>query len=109
MVQVLLVFVADIFQQVRIELYVLQELDGPGSSICLWVVDGEFDFQSSVVRPTETLCHLGGLRDRITGDIRPCILPETNGLHDQGVAVPLSRRISLERRLRIYRQGAPVG
>src|SRR5262249_34488968 len=58
--EVLLVFQAVIIDKLAIEYERLNDLNGPGRSIGLRVVDRDFDFQRSIVRAPDPLSHFGG-------------------------------------------------
>ena len=79
---------------------------GPRRGVGLRIVHGDFDFQSSVIRPPELLGHFGGVGQRVSVRVQPQIVAETDGVYHQGVAFPLGCRVAVPGGVRIRREAA---
>src|SRR5437763_1058158 len=75
--------------------------DGPRLGIRLGIVDSDFDFQVTVIRPAESLHHLCGISQWIADNIEPDFINETSCFNDQRISVPLSYRVAIPPGLRV--------
>src|SRR4029453_11832571 len=66
----------------------------PGLGINLWVIDRNNDFHVPVVCPAETFGDMQRIRSRLARLIQPCLSIETEGVDNQGVAIPLAGGIT---------------
>src|SRR5205814_598386 len=101
---------ADELDQLGIEHDSLIDLHRKRLRIRLWIINGNFDFESSIVRPPEFLDDLSFVGQWIAIDVEPDAVNESGGFDHQCVAFPLSYRVAIPERLRIViRQRPPIG
>src|SRR5215469_4905234 len=105
---VLLVLIANVVQQVRIQRDDLIQLDGPGFRVCFGIVHGDFDFEIPEIRSPEAFCDSCDICQRIPRSIEPNSILKTCGLDYQGVSFPLASGVSVPGWVRICGQGSCV-
>src|ERR1700674_1892163 len=87
---VLVVLVADIFQQFRVHHQRHRLSVSPRLGVRPGIVDGRRDVHVSEVTPAEALSHVQRLRGRMAQLIQPHLAAEARGLDHQRVPVPLA-------------------
>src|SRR5437867_3297037 len=92
---ILFVFQTYKFEQLGIGYENLVHLESPRLGVGLGIVDRDLGFQVSEVHPAEPLRNLGGIRQRVAFSVQPLPVPKAGCLHDQGVALPLSDRVTV--------------
>src|SRR6266446_5824702 len=70
----------------------------PGPRISLSVVEQKIDFQPVMTHPPYSLEDFQRIAMRVTQAVEPCYIVHTDRFDDECVSVPLSNRVSPERR-----------
>src|SRR6185503_4677999 len=87
---VLVVFIADIFEQVGIRLKHGMTVHGERPGVSSRIVDGGFDLQMTQVGAPKTLHHVQLLSVGMPREIEPEFVVEPDGVDDHRVAIPAS-------------------
>src|SRR5579863_1940699 len=102
MLEILLILVANVFEQLRVRHEFDFNRDGPGSHIGLRVVERRFQLHVSKIDAAKTFCDTEILRVRMATYVEPCLVIESGALNHQCVPVPVAHRISLPAGIRIF-------
>src|SRR5689334_4175533 len=73
----------------------------PGLGICFGIIERELNLEVPKIRPAKPLRHPEGVSVRMAGKIEPRLVVITSRFHHKGIAIPMSDRISHERRVSI--------
>src|SRR5438874_11121795 len=86
---VLLIFLAEAFEDVAVGEKVVRDLDGEWSGVHLRVIEGGFDIQVSEVPSAKTFDYPKPFAMRVPRHIEPSFIVEAGGFHHQRVALPV--------------------
>src|SRR5579864_5189020 len=95
---VLLVFVAEHFEDVGVGFEIVADLDGKRLGVHLGVVEGRFHVQVSEVAAVETFRDAQRFAMRVAQGIERGLIVEARGFHHQYVALPTPCRVAQEGR-----------
>ncbi len=87
---VLLVFVAEIFEDVSVGLKLVRHLDGEGLRVHLRIVDRNLDVHVAEIAAAIAFHDPHGFAVRVAERVEPCLVVESDRVDDQRVLVPLA-------------------
>jgi hypothetical protein len=93
-----------IFQQIRVceKSHSLRHRESV--LVRLGIVDCDLDIHMTEIPSVKTLCDVHRIAIRVAGHIKPPLILETDGIHDQHATFPSSGGIAKRGRLRIVRE-----
>src|SRR5262245_16810906 len=83
------------FDQLGVRHDPLIDFDRPRFRVRLGIIDGDGDFQASVIWTAEALGYLGGIGHRTAANVKPLAVVETGGFDHKSVAFPMPDRVAV--------------
>src|SRR5262249_49397748 len=106
--RILIILLADVFDQLRVRLIHRRLDDGPRTRVGLRIVDRDRDVHVAEVLARVAFGHVQRIGDGMTVRVEPALVVETLRLHDECVALPLADRVALPRGLHVLRERTAV-
>src|SRR5262245_42014079 len=85
----------DKFNQLRVRHDALIDFNRPRFRVCLWIVDRDLDFETSIVGAPKTLGHFSGIGHRTAANIEPLPVVESCSLDHESVPFPMSDGVAV--------------
>src|ERR1051326_3238005 len=107
---ILLVFVAEHFEDIGVGQKVMWDFDGKRFRVHLRIIKGHFYVEVSEVTAMEALGDVQSVAMRVAHHVKRRLIVETGGFHYECVALPMASRVSqISGQVKVLRQLAPVG